>query len=169
MRPTIGLEQDALKSDGSEDKHLRSTDNVTGYSIKATDGKMGDVEDFLVDASSWKIDFIVVDTGHWFSGKKVLLSPNLIKEINWETASVIVETTEAQVKDSSEYDPDQELTGVHTLAIRNHNLLNYKSTMDRIRDQRVGKRSRIKKVRPKKSLEKSTYGAFRFPGSPEDL
>jgi uncharacterized protein YrrD len=119
--PTTDLEQEALRqNDGNEDRHLRSTHKVTGYSIKANDGEIGDVEDFLVDEDSWKIDFMLVDIGHWFSGKKVLLSPDLIKEINWETALVIVETTVARVKNSPEYDPDQELTEVYTLAPHNH-------------------------------------------------
>lgn len=121
MGPTTDLEQKKQwEDDRSDDKHLRSTRTVTGYSIKAIDGKIGDVEDLLVDENSWKIDFMLVDIGHWFSGKKVLLSPNLIKEIDWETTSVIVETTVAQVKNSPEYDPDQELTEVYTLALDNH-------------------------------------------------
>ena len=51
-----------------------------------------------------------VDIGNWFPGKKVLVSPQWIKEINWETFSVIVNASEDQVKNSPEYVPSQELS-----------------------------------------------------------
>ncbi len=70
---------DAKDNDG--DPHLRSNHKVTGYSIHAIDGKIGDVEDFIIDDTSWKIDFMEIDTGHWFPGKKVIISPKLIKKI----------------------------------------------------------------------------------------
>jgi hypothetical protein len=38
--------------------HLRSTQEVTGYDIHATDGDIGEVEDFIIDDVSWKIHFL---------------------------------------------------------------------------------------------------------------
>lgn len=98
------------------DKHLRSTDTVTGYKIKAIDGEVGDVEDFLIDINTWKIEFMLIDTGDWFPGKKVLISPDRIKEIDWETSAVIIDTTIAHLKSSPGYDPEQEFTKVYTLS-----------------------------------------------------
>lgn len=95
------------ESDG--DPHLRSTDKVKGYSIKATDGEIGEVEDFIVDDSTWKIDFLVVDTGNWFPGKKVLISPQWIKEVKWNTSAVIVKASVDSVKNSPEYDSSQSI------------------------------------------------------------
>ncbi len=85
------------------DPHLRSTHKVKGYTIHASDGEIGDVEDFIIDDSTWKLDFLVVDTGHWFPGKKVLISPKLIKEIDWDTSTVVVNATEEEIKNSPEY------------------------------------------------------------------
>lgn len=42
--------------------HLRSTNEVSGYHISATDGAVGHVEDFLVDDNSWALRYIVLDT-----------------------------------------------------------------------------------------------------------
>jgi hypothetical protein len=53
---------------------------------------------------------MVVDTGHWFTGKKILISPKLIKEINWDTSEVIVNTSVEHIKNSPEYFPAQLLT-----------------------------------------------------------
>ena len=114
MGPTTDLEQETLeKSIGNEDRQLRSTHKVIGYSIQATDGKIGDVEDFLIDDGNWKIDFMLIDIGHWFSGQKVLLSLDRMKEIDWAASAVIINTTVAQVKSSPEYDPKQELNDLN--------------------------------------------------------
>jgi uncharacterized protein YrrD len=87
------------------DPHLRSTNEVTGYGIHATNGKIGDVEDFIIDDQSWNVHFLVVDTGHWFPGKKVLISPKWINKVKWEDSSVYVDITVNAVKNSPEYDP----------------------------------------------------------------
>jgi uncharacterized protein YrrD len=97
----------ADKSD--EDTYLRSTDEVIGYNIKAADGEIGDVEDFIINDKTWAIDFMEVDTGNWFPGKKVLVSPKWIREINWKNSSVIVNASEDQIKNSPEYIPGKEL------------------------------------------------------------
>jgi sporulation protein YlmC with PRC-barrel domain len=103
-----------------DDTHLRSTDEVTGYEIHATDGHIGEVANFMIDDATWKIDFLVVETGNWFSGKKVLFSPDRVKEIDWKTGAVIIDTTVAHVKSSPEYDPRQELTHAYTSKLDNH-------------------------------------------------
>src|ERR1039457_4606654 len=85
---TVRSENSTDTKDSDGDPHLRSTHKVTGYSIKAIDGKIGDIEDFIIDDKTWKIDFIEVDTGHWFPGKKTLVLPKLIQEIDWINSSV---------------------------------------------------------------------------------
>ena len=103
-----------------DDPHLRNTDKVTGYNIKATDGEIGDVEDFIINDSNWQIDFMLVDTGNWFPGKKVLIAPKMIKEIDWETSTVIVNATEDSVKNSPEYQPGEELSESYEANLQNY-------------------------------------------------
>ena len=50
--------------------------SVIGYVIEADDGRLGTVSDFLFEDTSWVIRWLVVDTGHWLSGRKVLLPPS---------------------------------------------------------------------------------------------
>ena len=109
LRQTMQRENDMTVDASDEDPHLRSTEKVSGYNIKASDGEIGDVEDFIINDSNWCIDFMLVDTGNWFPGKKVLIAPKMIKEINWETAIVIVNATEDIIKNSPEYTPGEEL------------------------------------------------------------
>ncbi|MGK2863022.1 MAG: PRC-barrel domain-containing protein [Chitinophagaceae bacterium] len=127
MSYPIGMNHTALKEDdisvvdtSDDDLHLRSTDKVTGYAIKASDGEIGDVEDFIINDTNWRIDFMLVDTGNWFPGKKVLIAPGLIKEINWETSTVIVNASEEQVKNSPEYDAAKHLTDDYEANLQNY-------------------------------------------------
>lgn len=102
------------------DIHLRSTSEVTGYDIFAADGEIGEVDDFIIDENTWKITSIVADTGNWFPGKKVLLSPALIKEIKWDTSSVVVHASVATVKNSPEFDPEQPVSEDYEKSLYNH-------------------------------------------------
>ncbi len=102
------------------DPHLRSTENVTGYGIKASDGPVGDVEDFIIDDSNWVIRYLVVDTGHWFPGKKVIISPNWIKEIKWESSDVVIKATVEQVKNSPGYEGDEYLNDDYDRILTNY-------------------------------------------------
>jgi len=100
--------------------HLRSSAKVTGYNIMATDGLIGEVKDFIVNDTDWRINFLVVDTGHWLPGKKVILSPKLIDEIDWATSEVSVRTTIKHVKDSPEYNPVQPVSDDHEVHLHNY-------------------------------------------------
>jgi sporulation protein YlmC with PRC-barrel domain len=54
---------------------LRNASAIKGYAIAASDGRIGTVSDFLFDDDSWLVRWLVVDTGKWLSGRKVLLPP----------------------------------------------------------------------------------------------
>ena len=90
-----------------DNPHLRSTHEVKGYDIHATDGDIGEVEDFIIDDATWKIHFLVVETGNWFSGKKVLISPQWIKNVKWQEEEVTINHSKDEVKSSPEYDSSQ--------------------------------------------------------------
>jgi uncharacterized protein YrrD len=87
------------------DSHLRSNAEVIGYEIQETNGSLGHVDDFLFNERDWSIRFMIVDTGHWWPGKHVLLSPQLIRDVNWPSRHVIVDATREAVQGSPEYDP----------------------------------------------------------------
>ena len=98
-------EQEASVSEHRDDPHLRSTREVTGYHLHATDGEIGHVEDFIVDDENWAILFLVVDTTNWLPGKKVLLSPQWINRVEWADSSVYFNLTRESVENSSEFNP----------------------------------------------------------------
>lgn len=95
------------ENQADNDPHLRSTREVKGYTIHATDGEIGKVADYILNDSDWKINYLVVDTGDWLSSKKVLLPVGWIKEVKWDNQIVIVNVTTDQVENCPLYDEDQ--------------------------------------------------------------
>ena len=90
---------------GSGDNCLRSSDEVTGYQIQATDDDIGHVEDFILNEETWVIQYMVVDTRNWLPGRKVLVAPNWIETVSWPLSTVSVGLTKEMVKESPTYDP----------------------------------------------------------------
>jgi hypothetical protein len=99
-----------------DDKHLRSTHAVTGYHIQASDGAIGHVSGFLVDDRSWAIRELVVETGHWYSGKEILISPGKIERISYEDSKVFVNLTKADIQRTAENALAAAGTGHHRTA-----------------------------------------------------
>jgi len=94
----------------NNDQHLHSTEDVNGYNIHAIDGEIGKVVDYIVDDTTWKLKFFVVETGSWLNSKKVLLSTRWIKEVNWDNSVVIVNISTEAVKNSPDYDESEPIS-----------------------------------------------------------
>jgi len=84
------------------DKHLRSAQAVIGYSIQATDGEIGSVRGFTVDDQSWAISELEVETGHWYSGKEILIATDKVARISYQDAKVFVNLTTADIRRTAE-------------------------------------------------------------------
>ena len=89
----------------SGDPHLRSVNEVSGYSIQVKDGNIGQAEDFVIDDTTLRIQYMIVNTGNWLPGKKVLISPEWIKTVSWSDQAVVIDLTQEGVKSSPEFDP----------------------------------------------------------------
>ena len=98
-------EGEAALRNATSDVHLRSTQEVIGYHIQATDGSVGHVEDILFDDRNWAINYFVVDTRNWWPGQHVLISPQRIVSVSWPDRSVVVDLDRNAVKTSPPYDP----------------------------------------------------------------
>jgi hypothetical protein len=73
--------------------------DLVGYRVEAIDGHIG-----KVDEASNEVDlnYIVVDTGPWIFGKKVLLPAGVISSVDTENETVHVNRTKDQIKASPE-------------------------------------------------------------------
>ena len=86
--------------DDSAAAHLRSTQAVNGYHVKATDGLTGHVCDFLIDEKNWALRKLVIKTGHRLSGKEVEISTGDVLRISYEESTVFVNLTMAEIDHS---------------------------------------------------------------------
>ncbi|GIK40647.1 MAG: hypothetical protein BroJett011_44800 [Chloroflexota bacterium] len=86
---------------------LRSLKELKGYTILATDGEIGRVHDFYLDVQDWAIRYLVVDTGAWLVGRRVLISPTALHQPDWEQKRLPVSLTQAQVENSPGIDMDK--------------------------------------------------------------
>jgi hypothetical protein len=83
---------------------LESTHLLTGFSLETEDGEIGSVKDFYFDDQYWNIRYLVVETGNWFFGRKVLISPYAIQGVAWENRLLKVRMTKEQVRSSPSID-----------------------------------------------------------------
>ena len=75
--------------------------DVVGYSVEAADGGIGKVDEATYEASR---SYIVVDTGPWIFGKKVLLPAGLIEQVDDVAETVYVDRTKDEIEDAPEFD-----------------------------------------------------------------
>jgi len=101
----IAVSQDASDTKRRDDPNLRSSRHVTGYRIHASNGEIGHVSDFMVNDIDWTLCNLVVDTGEWLPGKKVLVPIEWITNVNWNESSVRVDRMRESVKHSPDAHP----------------------------------------------------------------
>ena len=85
------------------DPQLRGTDDVQGLTVQASDGELGQVDDFVIDDDAWDIRHLIIKTHTWWPGKRALISPRSIDRINWPESVVFVNLTRDEIKSSTAY------------------------------------------------------------------
>ena len=103
------LQKDVFPDTEEGDMHLRSLKEVVGYGIKSKDRQeFGHVEDMLLDANTWSLRYILVDTRNFWPGsKRVLLSPHWVQEFNWEKHRMFAGFDRKTIEDAPAFDDDK--------------------------------------------------------------
>ena len=83
---------------------LRSLKELLGYELLAKDGLMGKVHNFLFSDDDWRVRYMVVDTGPWILGRKVLISMIALGQPVWASETFPIDLTREQVKTSPDVD-----------------------------------------------------------------
>ena len=86
----------AAAEPGDPDLHVAR--DLTGYQVQGRDGRIGRVEDLLVDSGLWSIPFLVVITGEFWSKKSVLIAPAAARQIEWSEKRVHVDRDRAGIR-----------------------------------------------------------------------
>lgn len=95
----------AMAEEAEETTNLRSIAEVSGYHIRAKDGEIGHVDEFIVDDETWSLRYVVVDTRRWIPGGKVLLSSEWLRRVSWPEHAVGVGLSRARIEESPKYNP----------------------------------------------------------------
>lgn len=90
---------------------------LIGYSVVARDGRIGKVDEATVAAGS---SYIVVDTGPWMFGERVMLPAGLVRAVDPHGERVLVDRSKDDIADAPEFDPKQ-----HTSASYQDQLAEY--------------------------------------------
>jgi hypothetical protein len=75
--------------------------NLTGLSVEALDGGIGKIDEATEDVSG---SYLVVDTGPWIFGKKVMLPAGVVDRVDYDTETVFVNRTKDEIKNAPEFD-----------------------------------------------------------------
>src|ERR1051326_3979501 len=78
--------------------------DLSGFSVEAIDGSIGKIDEATSDVGS---SFIVVDTGPWIFGKKVMLPAGIVRDVDLDTETVFVNRTKDEIKAAPEFDADR--------------------------------------------------------------
>ena len=112
--------KETIQEEKKWDPHLRSTQDVSGYNIQATDGEIGHVEDFIIDDETWAIRYLIIDTRNWWPGKRILISPQWIESISWSESKVFVNLLRETIRQSPEYTEGSLITRDYENALHRH-------------------------------------------------
>ena len=92
---------------------LRSLKDLERYTVSATDGDIGSVVNFILDDKHWTVRYLVVDTGSFLEGHRVLISPISFRQADWSTHRFHLALTKEKVKNSPSVDADKPVSRQH--------------------------------------------------------
>jgi hypothetical protein len=75
--------------------------DLVGFDIEATDGGIGKVDEATYEVGE---SYLVVDTGPWILGKKVMLPAGVVQRVDLDSQTVFVDRTKDEIKNSPEFD-----------------------------------------------------------------
>lgn len=99
---------------------LRSIKEMMDYSILATDGEIGQVTDVLMSDLDLKARYLVVDTGGWLSGRKVLLSTAWVSSVAPDKRMIVVNMSKKRIEEAPLYEADVEVPREYERQLHDH-------------------------------------------------
>src|ERR1700751_6040917 len=99
---------------------LRRTKDLKDFTIAATDTDIGSVYDLYFDDEAWTVRYIVVETGAVLSGRKVLITPLVLREPALRSLHIWANLTWKQVDGSPSFDLHKPLFRQHEISYHDH-------------------------------------------------
>jgi hypothetical protein len=83
------------------DARMSGRDDIVGFNVEATDGSIGTVETATYEVGA---SYIVVDTGPWIFGGKVMIPAGIIGGVDRDTRKVYVRRGKDEIKNAPTVD-----------------------------------------------------------------
>ncbi|MCA9022921.1 MAG: PRC-barrel domain-containing protein [Planctomycetaceae bacterium] len=96
---------------------FRSTNELKGYKVLATDGDCGTVQDFLFDDDTNIMRYLVVDTGNWLTDRQVLISPVAIEQPDLDSLELPTVLSKANIEAAPLVETDQPVSRQYESAL----------------------------------------------------
>ena len=93
------------------------TTDLNGFKVEALDGEIGSVDEKTNEVGS---SYLVVDTGPWIFGKKVLLPAGTVRAIDREAGQVYVDRSREEIRNAPEHDPSGYAEQEYRLALADY-------------------------------------------------
>lgn len=104
---------------------ITHADDLLNQSIRGTDGNVGSLYDLYVADDSWQVRYLVVDTGPWLFGQRVLLSPQALRTAVEDAANACdvhlsVDLSKEQIESSPNVSLEQPISRQQEAELFNH-------------------------------------------------
>jgi hypothetical protein len=100
VRNSPALDDEAMPD--VEDERLDSVKTTSGYHIRARNGEIGHVDDFLIGQDSWRIRYLLVDTSNWIGGRSVIVSSDAVERVDKEDSQIYVAADRDAIENAPE-------------------------------------------------------------------
>ena len=82
-----------------DNSHLRSCDELSGYTIALSDGQAGHVEDFVIQLPEWSVTHLIINLNDWLpGGKRVKIDCRHIVQIDWAGHAIELDISKKELE-----------------------------------------------------------------------
>ncbi|HEX5799825.1 MAG TPA: PRC-barrel domain-containing protein [Gaiellaceae bacterium] len=85
------------------DPALRGAELI-GFSVEAIDGGIGKIDEATEETGR---AHLIVDTGPWIFGKKVMLPAGVVDRVDLDSETVFVNRSKDEIKNAPEFEPER--------------------------------------------------------------
>jgi hypothetical protein len=78
--------------------------DVSGFEVVGPDGSIGSIDKASNDV---RVNYIIVNTGDWLSGRQVVLPAYIVQRIDPSARKVIIDRTKDDIRNAPEFHPKE--------------------------------------------------------------
>jgi sporulation protein YlmC with PRC-barrel domain len=99
---------------------IKPYSEIKDLNIRCIDGRLGVIDDLLIDDEQWKVHHLVVSLNGPLRNQQVLIAPSVLTTANFELRHVAINLTRQQLFDSPPLDRKQPVSRQYEQALEKH-------------------------------------------------